>query len=786
VVVTLALGIGASTAAFSAMRGTLWYPLPYPDGDRLVSLWQESTDSSRHSRSLVSYLDFETWQRDARGVESIAVATWGWEWTSPTLTGRGSARPLVTAAVSSEFFSVLGVAPVAGRTFAREDMQESCALVLSHGFWSTTLGARSVVGERLVLDQRPCVVVGVMPPTFSFYPRDVEAWMLITRTFQPSPQSLFVSVFARLAPGVSIPQVQQEVRTLYDAAHAGDKEALAQRPRVFSLREEFTALAGNNLRSTLWLLLIAAGLLLMIACINVASLLSARALVRLQEIAVRTALGSGLGRLLRQFLVESVLLAALGGIGGVILAVVCIQLLTTRSPIDLPVGSDVRLSIPVLLFTIVVCVTTAVVTAISPAWRTSTLDVSAVLKAHRHGRDRARQRFARALLVAQTALAVVLLFASTLLLSTVARMDDENLGFQAANLSVVPLAVPPGRYSNATSRIDFFDRAFDSVRALPGVDEVAFTSIAPPRTFTAGVTLLVSGRPAPEPGAPQDVVPVTVSASYFSALGVALRAGRGFESRDRLTTEPVAVVNESLARTYFPAGNALGQQVRIVPAAPWRTIVGIVSNEKHNAPLGGTGWIEPPELFTPLSQATRPSTMSLVIRASGTGPRPSVGELTQALATVDPLASLGQLRTVEQRVATIMAGPRFRALLLTGFAGFALLLVALGINGVVREFVTQGARERNIRLALGASRWHIARVVILYAGIPGAAGLAVGAFFAGAVTRVIIRFVYATQPTDPLVIAAVCGGIAVSMVAALWQPLFKATRLDPVVAMRAD
>jgi len=786
VVVTLALGIGASTAAFSAMSGMLWYPLPYPGGDRLVSVWQESVRSTGSGRSLVNYLDYETWQRSARSIESIAVATWGWEWTSPTLTGEGPARPLPTAAVSDRFFSMLDVAPLVGRTFVPSDLQEGCALVLSHRFWTNTLGARPIVGERLVLNQRPCLVVGVMPATFSFYPRDVEAWTLITNTFEPSPRSLYVSVFARLKPDVTISQAQTEFRTLYRAAHAADQEAQTQQPRVFGLVDEFTALAGNNLPSTLWLLLAATGLLLAIACLNVATLLGARALVRSQEMAVRIALGSGRGRLVRQFVVESLILAAMGGVGGAILAAACVKLLMTRSPIELPVGADLRISIPVLLFTTAVCLGTAVATAIRPAWRTATLDLSAVLKARRHGHDRGRQRSARALLMAQTALAVVLLFASTLLLSTVARMDGEDLGFRATNLSVVPVSVPPGGYPDPASRIEFLNRTDDSVRALPGVEDLAFASSAPPRSFAAGVALLVSGRPAPDSGAPQDVVPVTVSSSYFSVLGVTLRAGRGFDSRDRLTTEPVAIVNESLARTYFPSGDVLGQRVRIVAAAPWRTIVGVVSNEKQNALLGGTGWMEPPELFTPTSQSTRASAISMLVQTSNTGAAPSAGELKQALATVDPLASLGEVRSVEQRVATMMAGPRFRALLLTGFAGFALLLVALGINAVVNEFVTQRTRDTNIRLALGAGRWHIARIVTLYAGVPVAVGLVVGAVGARATASVIVRFIYGAQPTDPLVIAAVCGGIGGSMLLALWKPLSKATRLDPNIALRAD
>jgi putative ABC transport system permease protein len=788
VVLSLALGIGATTAVFSVVQAVLARPLPFAEPDRLVAIWDRHVREPGMAKVFASFQDFDTWSRHSGSFERMAALTWATG--EQILTGKGPARVVLAIPTTDGMFPLLGVRAALGRTFQPDDRRRGCAVVVAHHFWRDTLGGRpDAVGDSLTLDERACTIVGVMPPDFRFLPAATDMWRLIPQQPDPVRDGLAngVGVFGRLRPGIDREAAQAELMALH--ARAGNDE-MHQRsfgPSVNELQQELTWLAGRNLRFTLIVLFLAVGAVLLIACINVANLLLSRSSARQREFAVRAALGSGRVRLLRQLLTEGLLLATAGAALGTLIATGGVHAFRAADPVELPVGAQVTLDLPVFAFAASLAVLTALGFGLAPAWCAARADVTALLKSG--GRGSTAQpmsgRLGKVLVIAEVTWSVVLLVGGALMIESVGRLGNTPLGFDRRDLTTLDVRLPASRYGSPASRASFYEQLLKDVQHLPGSAGSALaTGFLRGR---GGNVLAVRGRPQPSPdAAAPDVAHESISADYFHVMAVPLLAGRWFDAGDRDRTEPVAIVNEALARKYFAAEPVVGRYVRYGsdPEAPWLRIVGVAGNQKTTNVNQEMNWVERPFLFRPIQQ-TAPSQATLIVRAPA-----SVGDLGRAvpalIAALDRDVPVSDLQTVESRIARTMAYPAFRARLLGGFAAVALLLAVAGLYGVLSQQVAQRTQEIGIRVALGAQRSAVFALVAkqgaFLAGSGLAAGLAVALWFG----RFLGSLLYGIRPTDPALLALVSVVLASAAVVASWLPARRALRIDPIIALRQD
>jgi predicted permease len=591
-ILTLALGIGATTAVFSIVNGVLLRPLPYRSPERLVEIVNQSLHEKGLNKLFAVYPGYREYKRHSRSFEELAAATWAVK--NPILTGHGAARTVTAIPVTASFFDLLGAAARLGRTFEAADEARGCSVVLSNAYWISAFGADSrVVGQSIALDDKACAVRGVMPASFAFYPSAAQLWILITPD-RPEVDKLLVLVFGRLKPGITLAQAQAELSAIHAAAH-GDDEWREFGPAVSFLREELTWLAGRSLRTTLWILLGAVTLVLLIACVNVANLLLGRSLVRGRELAVRAALGGGRLRLFRQLLTEGLLLAIMGGAGGVWMAFGAVRYFRSVNPVELPVGAEVSISAPVLVFTLLVSALTALLFGIAPAWKASRADLNGALKSGGRGNVRGGG-LGWAMVAAEMALSVILLAGAGLLMESVLRMGSADLGFAASGLVSAPIALPDGPYREADARIRLYQKLQQGVAALPGVAGATLTSSVPP-DGTGTNTLQVFGRLKPPELLRHDVVQAWIDPDYFRTLGTAIGAGRTFDAHDVRDGAAVAIVDEALAREYFPNADPIGQRIQIAgEKSPWLTVIGTTPTEKRTTVYQEMQWVAQPEL----------------------------------------------------------------------------------------------------------------------------------------------------------------------------------------------
>jgi putative ABC transport system permease protein len=783
-VVTLAAGIGSTTAVFSIVQAVLLRPLPYRDVDRLVAVWSGHVREKGLSKIFARYDDFEVWQRHNQAFEQLAAATWATG--DQILTGRGPAKTALAIPVSANFFSMLGVSPVIGRAFNRDDLNRGCSVVLSHRFWQSALGAPDVVGQSLALDSRVCTVVGVMPERFVFYPDAAEMWTLITPNREQLPRGVGVGVFGRLRPGVSLEQAQTELTALNQDAHVHDPGGVVFVPRAYPLQDEFTWLAGRNLRLTLLVLFAAVSVVLLIACVNVASLLLGRSLGRQHEFAVRAALGSGGWRVVRQVLTEGLVLSSSGAMFGVMLAMLGLRLFRALAPVDLPPGTVIGINAGVLAFAVALAMATALCCGLIPAYRASRVDLSSTLRAS--GRAvfglGGRSHVGRVLVVVEMMCATVLLVGAGLLTQSLIRLGSAPMGFRTDSVLTASLKLPRTAYSTAERRGAFYDRLITALGSVPSIDGVA---LATSLVRGQGTNVLAAeGRPAPMPGsAVPDVGQDSVSPDYFRALEVPLHRGRWFNASDRPSTPPVAIVNDALVRTYFPDGDAVGQHIRYGTAAdaPWLTIVGVVGNQKTTTVYQEMQWVEYPVVFRPVLQVV-PTDATVLVHASVPA---SAGPILQRLvATVDPEVPVSNTQTMQQRIARDLAYPQFRATLLGGFAGLALLLAVVGLYGVLSQVVAQRTHEIGLRMALGAQRGQVLTLVLRQGLFLIGIGLMLGLTGAAALTRYLQGMLYGLTSLDPVTFGGASALLAAAATFASWVPARRATHVDPLVALRSD
>jgi predicted permease len=782
VVATLALGIGANTAIFSVVDAVLLRRLPYPEPDRLVTVWQDAT---RRGGPLREWLNYPVYQdlRDEPGLFE-GVGLWG-EW-GPTLSGVSEPAVLIGAVVSHEMFStVLRVRPEVGRTFIPADDVEGAPAVvlLSHAAWQDRFGgAPDIVGRSVSLDEVPFTVVGAMPEGFRPpFVEDADIWQALGASgVHGCTRGCYgIRAVARLAPGVSLAQGRSHAEALAARLEAGYPEQQSNVGlAVFGLRDDLT----RDARRPLWVLLGAVGFVLLIACTNVANLLLVRGAAREAELAVRVALGAGRGFILRQVLTESLVLALAGGALGLVLASWGTDALLSFAPTgSVPRLDEAGVNDRALLFTLALTLVTGLVFGLVPAWRAGRDGIQASLRAGVRG-GKAGQGVRSALAVTQIALALVLLVGSGLLIRSFQRLNGVELGFEPEGVLTLSVALPGARYPDALSRQGYFHALTDRVAALPGVQAVGAVNALPLAGQDSDADFRVEGEPPPDPGVNQAAWIRPVTDGYFEAVGLGLREGRTFSPGDDLEADKVVIVNETLARRYFPGGDAVGRRMTFGNGENpnWRTVIGVAHDVRHFGIREGTR----PAAYLPYRQVSF-SGMSLAVKVDG-DPVAWIPDVRSAVSAVDPALAATGIRPLRDLVDAALAPDRFVTGLLTLFALTALLLAAVGVYGVVSYGVARRMREMGIRLALGADGGDVLALVLRGTAVMALTGLVLGGAGSLALGRLLGTLLYEVEPHDPLTFVATALVLGSVALLAAWVPARRARRADPVVVLRQE
>jgi putative ABC transport system permease protein len=787
VIATLALGIGANTAIFSVVNSVMLRPLPYDRAGRLVVVW-----GNLHKPGLEeipgSAAEFVDYRDRNRVFDAIAAYDTG----GVTVTGLEGPERVSSAITTASLFAILSASPSLGRAFTAADEQpgRDRVAIVSHAFWQRRLGgATNVIGRTITVDLHPFEIIGVMPDGFAFPDDDTELWRPLAFTADDVSEnqrgSHSYTIIGHLKDGVTVERAQAEMRALgmqMGAEHRGVYRtgfSAAVRP----LHEELVGASGPALLT----LMAAVIVVLLIACANVANLLLARGAARQREMAIRAALGASRVRVLRQLLVESVLLAAAGGAVGLALAATGIRALVALAPTTIPRINEIAIDARVIVLTTIVSVVTGVVFGLAPALHASTPDLNDTLKdgTRGAGEGRARGRMRRALVAAEVALSLVLLVAAGLLINSFARVQVVDPGFRADHLLTARLALPASKYPSIDRAQRFFDDLFGRLRQQPGVQGVAAINAVPFSGRGGDRSFFIEGR-ALAPGEPSPDEQVRfVTAAYFSAMNIPVR-GREFTERDVSSSVHVAVVNDALARKYWPRGDAIGKRVQFQQDTMKRyEIVGIAGNIRH----GALDAAPKPELYVPVFQPlfdrfAMPA-MDLVIRTAQE-PQTLAMALRQTVAALDPDQPVADVRTMEERIGQSLAVRRFNMLLLVLFASVALVLAAIGMSGLVAYAVAQRTREIGVRLALGAQPREVVALLVRDGMMPALAGAAAGLAIAIGATRLMSSLLFGVGATDAATFATVAALLAVVALVACWLPARRATRVDPVLALRAE
>lgn len=785
VLMTLALGIGANAAIFSVVNAVVLRPLPYPNGDRLVVVWGNlhRPGVEEIPASAGEYVDY----RDRnQAFEAIAA----YDTSGFNLTGSGEPERVDGAIVSADLFATLGVLPEIGRPFRGADERPGAndVAVISHALWTRRFGAdRAIVGRTVAIDGRTVAIVGVMPRGFRFPDDATDMWkpMLLDADALSADNrgSHGFTVVARLKRGVSVDQARSDLDTV---ASAFVPQFPANYRAGFStvVRRLQDEVVGDTGRA-LFVLLGAVGLVLLIACANVANLLLARAASRRKEIALRTALGASRARLVRQLLTESVLIAIVGGALGLTLAWWGIGALVAAAPDSIPRLREVGIDARVAAFTAIVSLATGVLFGVAPAMKASRLELNDALK--EGGRTAAAHGLGgRLLVIAEVAVSIVLLVSAGLLLRSFARLQDVQPGFAAERLLTVRVSLPASRYTTFAKGDTFFADLFAGLQSRPGVRGVAAINSLPFSGFGGSRSFQIEGRPATRPEDNTEEQLRIVTDGYFAVMGIPLVTGREFAADDSLRGRRVAVVNEAFARKHFGGSAAIGKRVAFERDAPvWYEIVGIVGNVKHRGLDAG----DRPELYVPYRQplfaqwTVRP--MYVVVRTDG-DPIDLVSTVRREVVRVDPDQPISDVRTMAERIDRSLIGRRFNATLLALFAALALTLAAVGIYGLVAYAVTERTHEIGVRIALGATRTDVVAMVLRQGMVLAAIGAAIGVAASLGVVRLLAGLLFYVSPADPATFAAIPLLLLLVALAACIIPARRATRVDPMSALRAE
>ena len=784
-ILSLTIGIGATSAIFSVVNGVVLRPLPYRDPERLVRLWQNKPQAGMKEMP-VSAGNVNVWQARAESLEGIAA----FYQTSSVITGDAEPEVIRGAAISHNLLPLLGYQPLIGRNFLPDENRKGGeeVIILSHKLWQRRFGGDpEILGRAITLDHtNQFTVIGVMPPEASF-PGNSEFWLPEKVTTTDRHDMRRLSAIARLKPGVTPKTAQDEVASI-------NEQLRQQLPGDYKEWEtELVPLHDSivgNVRPALLVLFGAVGLVLLIACANVANLLLARASARQKEIAMRAALGASRWRLIRQLLTESSLLALMGGTGGLLLARWAVQGLIALNPPNVPRLAQVNLDGRVVAFTFFTTLLVGIIFGLAPALHASNPDLNSALKdcasstssGRRHSHFIPRRFGLRDLMVvAQTALAIVLLAGSGLLIKSFIKLQHVELGFTPTSTIMLTLSPPINRFPKGSATMNYYQQILDSLKALPGVDAVATMTAAPTAGAFMSAPVLIAGQPDPVNADSQRAFVTVVSADYFWAIGNPLKQGRLFTDDDDERATRVAIINETMARAFFANGNPIGQRIALKgdPDKPLE-IVGVTADVKQF----GVDKENKPGFYQPYRQKEVPF-MNLVVRTTA-DPETMISALRSRIMSVDKFTAISRVRTLNDLVSESVAQPRFYTLLLAIFAGVALMLAALGIYGVVAYSVSQRTHEIGIRVALGAEASRILRLVVGRGLILILSGVGIGLGGAFALTRLLTGLLFEVRATDPTVFAVVALLLIAVALAACLVPARKATRVDPLVALRHE
>jgi putative ABC transport system permease protein len=784
-VLTLALGIGANSAIFSFVDGVLLKPLPYPDPERILQVWEKPPGGGNNGVSTANFLD---WQHQSDVFEQMVATTGG----SMTLSGIGDPVMLRVGRVSAGYFDVFGIKPALGRTFAPDEDRpgKETVVVLSHRIWTSQFGADTgIVGKTITLDNRPFTVIGVMPEGSAFDRGGNRMWRpLAFATTERARNFHWLSIIGRLKPGVTMEKARAQMDGI--GARIATDYPDSNKGWGVSLVRFVDVVVGQQLRSSLYVLLAAVGMLLLIGCANLANLTLARGTSREREVAVRAALGAGRGRLIRQFLTESVLLATMGGVAGIAVGYGLMTFLKFMlPPFMLPAAVKVEMDVRVLAFALVLSLVTGLVFGLAPALSATKPDLAGAMKEGGRGSsgDGARRRLRSALVVIEVALAFILLAGGGLVVRSFFQMMQVELGLDATNVLTMRLPVASDRFATPSALTAYVRDIVERVGRVPGVSGAATTDALPLEGYGNGMPLLIAGRPVVDRANRQGAGFKVVHPNYFRVLGIHVIKGRGLTDQDVRSGPPVTVVNQSFVQRYFAKEDPIGQTLlvqEIVTGSPqlgseipWQ-IVGVIADERTSS-LEGTNR---PGMYVPMEQS--PTTyLSLVVR--GAIDADTLGRaVTYAVHQVDPNQAVTELRTLEQIKRESSASSRLRTTLLGIFAGLALLLSAVGIYGVISYTVAQRTHEMGVRAALGASAASLMRLVLSNGLFLTGIGLVLGIAGAIGLTRLLGTLLFGVGARDPLTLAGSAVILALVAAAACYVPARRAAMLDPLAALR--
>jgi putative ABC transport system permease protein len=778
-VATIALGIGANTAIFSTVNAVVLRPLPFGDPERLVWAWSTNEATNTTSSSAHDYIDYREQSDVFASLGTVLVFQPGM-----TVTGGPEPERVVGTVTSVNLFATLGVDPQIGRHFAPEEgeLGTTPVVLVGHGYWQRRFGgAANVVGNTLTVDGTPYEIIGVMPSGFDF-PGDVELWfpMRMGGEYANDRRWHNFNIIGRLAEGVTLERAQAAVDVVarrLEEAYPVSNENWGL--RLVSLHDQLV----GGVRQALFILMGAVGLVLLIACGNVASLLLARGTARQSEIAMRSALGAVRSRLVRQLLTESTLIAVMGGAAGLVLAELGLMAFRTMGPANLPRLETVAIDGAALVFTLMVSVLTGVVFGVAPAMKSTGLDLAQTLNAGRRSTAGGGGiRLQNGLVVAEVALSSMLLIGASLLIQSFLRLRNVDPGFDPASVLTAEVQLPVAEYGESEQRVAFYEQLLERVRGFPGVTAAGAIDQLPMGSGGTWNYAYAADRP---PATAADRLRAQrrfATPEYFSTLGIPLVAGRTFNSGDRFGTTPVVIINQQMAEQFFPGENPLGQQAVIAFGEPYyMEVIGVAGDVRQF----GLGSAVRSVMYLPHQQTAWGGAMQLVIRTDG-DPLALAGALRNAVWEMDSNLPVSDLGTMEGRVAASMAQPKFRTILLGLFAGVALFLAALGLYGVLAYFVSRRIHEMGIRTALGASRGNVLGLVLRRGMMMAGAGLGLGLLGGVAATRVLQSLLFGVEPTDPLTFALVAVSLSVVAVAACVIPARRATRVDLLTVLRTE
>ncbi|MGH8637539.1 MAG: ABC transporter permease, partial [Burkholderiales bacterium] len=776
----LALGIGANTTVFSVVNGVLLRPLPYADPDRLVMLFTSRPHSERGNASVAEFLD---WTAASHSFETLDAVDPG----RFTLTGDGEAVQISGLSVTATFFETLKARPLLGRTFVNGEDQpgRDPTVVLSERLWRRRYAtATDIVGKVIDLEGRPHTVIGVMPASFEFWQRDVEAWAIFPLRPPTRRGPHMLRTLARLRPDVTLAQATAEMETIArNVQRANPKDYANLRFPVVPLRE----VVVGDIRPLLWVLSAAVVLVLLIAVSNVANLMLARSTARQREIAVRLSIGASRGRLVRQFMTESVLLSLAGGALGTALAMAGVAALRRLGPEELPRLGEIGVDGLVFAFTLLVSLASAILFGLAPALAACTASLNERLKASgRAGESRSQGRARGVLVVAQMTLSILLLIGAGLLIRSFTRLSSVDPGFTAPPDRVLTMLVSltGPRFETPAARTAFWDELLARVTALPRVEAASISVTVPPERTAFGDDYEIEGTPLPS-GEQHPSVPVPfVSHDYRKTLGIPLLRGRWFDGKDRADTPRVTVISESMARRHFAGENPVGRRLKFggqtQPAHPYMEIIGVVGDVKYRGLERDSGAV-----FYELFFRIPFRDMWLLVRTPGKV-QSLAAAVRREIHSMDPNVPVDRVGTMADALADSVALPRFRWLLMAVFAASALLLSAIGIYGVIAYSVVQRTQEIGVRMALGATSVGVVRMVFGQGGRLAVVGIALGLVAAGGLTRFLERMLFAVEPFDAITFAGAALVLAAVAIVACTVPAFRAARVDPVTALRQE